>query len=125
MSIDSYYKSGYTIKRVTSVDDGAGSYTEQLSDLVSTYGRMRPLSGNEILANEKLNYRTTHRFYCPVIDIKPEDKIYDSTSEKYYEVKFIKNPMEMDSHLEIDCEYLQDFNPIDFIVMDNEIRMDL
>lgn len=119
MPIDSYYKSGFTVKRVTNVDDGAGSFTEQLSDLVSTYGKMRPLSGNEILANDKLNYRTTHRFYCPVIDIKPEDKIYDSTSEKYYEVKSIKNPMEMNVHLEIDCEYLEDYQTLSSIVMDN------
>ena len=119
MSIESYYKSGYTIKRVTNVPDGAGAYTEQLADVVSTYGRLRPLSGNEILANEKLNYRTTHRFYCPVIDVKPEDKIYDSNSEKFYEVKFIKNPMEMDSHLEVDCEYLEDYQELDSISMDN------
>lgn len=119
MSIDSYYKSGFTIKRVTNVDDGAGSYTEQLSDLVSTNGRMRPLNGNEILANEKLNYRTTHRFYCPVTDIKPDDKIYDTTSEKYYEVKSIKNPMEMDSHLEVDCEYLEDYQALSTLTMDN------
>lgn len=119
MPIDSYYKSGFTVKRVTNVDDGAGSFTEQLSDLVSTYGRMRPLNGNEILANDKLNYRTTHRFYCPVIDIQPEDKIYDATSEKYYEVKSIKNPMEMDVHLEVDCEYLEDYQTLSSIVMDN------
>lgn len=118
MSIDSYYKSGFTIKRVTNVNDGAGSYTKLLSDLIATYGRMRPLSGTEILANEKLGVITTHRFYCPIISVRPDDKIYDSNSDKFYEIKFIKNPMEMNDHLEVDCEYLEDYQVLDSISMD-------
>ena len=103
MGIGSYLVSGYEIYRPTDVDDGAGSSTEQLIKLADTQGRMRPLTGNEILANEKLNLITTHRFYCAITDVREGDYIYDSVKGKYYEVRFVKNPMEMDDHFEIDC----------------------
>lgn len=106
MSIDSYYKSGYMIQRPVSTVDAGGAPIESFSDLTSTYGRLRPLSGNEILANEALGLKTSHRFYCPVLDVVEKDRIYDSNKSKTYEIKFVKNPMEMDSHLEIDCELI-------------------
>lgn len=115
MGIESYLVSGYEIKRVTKVDDGAGSWTEQLAKVSDTVGRLRPLNGNEILANEKLNLITSHRFYCPVIDVNEGDYIYDTVKSWLFEVKFIKNPMQMDEHLEIDCLFKKDhqvFTPV-------------
>lgn len=108
MGIESYLVSGYEVQRVTKIDDGAGSYTEQRNKVNDTNGRMRPLSGNEILANEKLNLVTSHRFYCPIQDVTEGDYIYDTVKDKFYEVKFVKNPMEMDDHLEIDCLFKKD-----------------
>lgn len=105
MGIESYYVSGYEIQRATGVDDGAGSSTETLNKVSAISGRMRPLTGNEILANEKLNLITTHRFYCAITDVREGDYIYDSVKDKLYEVKFVKNPMEMDVHFEIDCYF--------------------
>lgn len=106
MPVESYYKSGYMIKRAVNTNDGGGVVIQTFSDLVATYGRMRALTGTEILANEKLGLVTSHRFYCPVIDVEEKDRIYDSNKSKTYEIKFVKNPMEMDSHLEIDCELI-------------------
>lgn len=106
MPIDSYYKSGFTIKRAVNTVDAGGSPIETFSDLSITYGRMRPLNGTEILANEALGLKTSHRFYCPVIDVVEKDRIYDSDRNKTYDIKFVKNPMDWDSHLEIDCELI-------------------
>lgn len=105
MGIESYYKPGYTIKRpvVTTVD---GVVVETFSDLISVSGRMRALNGNEVLANERIGLITTHRFYCAVVDVEVKDRIFDSNKSKTYEIKFVKNPMEMDDHLEIDCELI-------------------
>lgn len=103
MGIESYYVTGYEIQRATNADDGAGSFTETLNKVSDITGRMRPLTGNEILANEKLDLITTHRFYCAITDVLPGDYIYDSVKDKTYSVKFVKNPMEMDDHFEIDC----------------------
>lgn len=106
MPIDSYYISGFIIKRPVETNDGGGVMVLSFSDLLTTSGRMRPLTGNEILANEALGLKTSHRFYCPVIDVNEKDRIYDSNKNKTYEIKFVKNPMEMDDHLEIDCELI-------------------
>ena len=103
MGIGSYLVSGYEIHRPIDVDDGAGSSTEQLIKLSDTQGRMRPLTGNEILANEKINLITSHRFYCPVQEVSNGDYIKDTVKDQLYSVVFVKNPMEMDDHLEIDC----------------------
>jgi len=103
MGIESYYVKGYEVQRATNVSDGAGSSTETLSKVSDIAGRMRPLTGNEILANEKLSLVTTHRFYCAITDVREGDYIYDSVKAKSYEVRFVKNPMEMDDHFEIDC----------------------
>jgi hypothetical protein len=106
MPIDSYYKPGYTVKRPVESNDGGGVIVLTFADLVNSSGRMRPLTGTEILANEALGLKTSHRFYCPVIDVVEKDRIYDSNKSKTYEIKFVKNPMEMDDHLEIDCELI-------------------
>jgi len=106
MPIDSYYRSGFTIKRATLLNDGGGVMVKTFIDFASTDGRMRPLTGNEILANEKIGLKTSHRFYCAVNNAIEADRIYDSVYQKTYEIKFIKNPMEMDDHLEIDCELI-------------------
>lgn len=107
MSIDSYFKPGYSIKSVTNTPDGAGSFTKTYTEHANVSGRMRPLTGSEILANEKLGAITTHRFYCPVITVAETDRIYDENNDRIYDIKFIKNPMEMDDHLEIDCEQIR------------------
>lgn len=115
MPIDSFYTSGYTIKRPTQSIDSGGAVVLTFADLVSTYGRLRPLTGTEILGNEKLGLVTSHRFYCAVMDIDVKDRIYDSVNGKTYEIKFVKDPMQMGVHLEIDCELIESA-----VVEDNE-----
>ncbi|PKM75033.1 MAG: hypothetical protein CVU92_03405 [Firmicutes bacterium HGW-Firmicutes-17] len=95
---------GYEIKRPT-VSNENGVAKETVSTVASVSGRMRPLSGNEMIKNEKMGYTTTHRFYCDVVEIQPMDSIYDSVKNKTYEIKLIVNPMEMDEFLQIECEY--------------------
>lgn len=104
MGIESYYVSGYEIHRPANGVDPGGSVTESLNKIADTVGRMRPLNGDEILANEKLNLITSHRFYCPVTDVVAGDYIKDTVKNQLYEVKFVKNPMEMDDHLEVDVK---------------------
>lgn len=127
MPIENFYKPGYTIKRpILSIDSG-GSPIETFSDFITASGRMRPLTGNEILANEKLGLVTSHRFYCAMIDVEEKDRIYDSNTENTYEVKFVKDPMEMGDHLEIDCKFIEELSPADpeyFITEDNEFLFD-
>lgn len=108
MSIDSYYRTGFTIKRPVSTVDAGGSPIELFVDLTAVDGRMRQLNGTEVLANEALGLKTTDRFYCAVIDVEEKDRIYDSVNDKTYEIRSVNNVMEMDSHLQIDCELIKD-----------------
>lgn len=99
--IEDYFTSGWEIQRP--ITQNIGGIAKDTYIMVKTIaGRMRPLTGSEIYANEKYNYKTTHRFYCGIHDIKSNDRIHDSNSNLSYEVVFIRNPMSMDDHLEID-----------------------
>lgn len=99
--IEDYFTPGWEIQRPTTQNVG-GIAKDTYSTVATIDGRMRPLTGNEIFQNEKNNYKTTHRFYCGIHDIKSDDRIHDSVLNLTYEVELIKNPMSMDDHLEID-----------------------
>lgn len=103
MSINDHYIPGFTVKRSVQTNVN-GIATETFSDLAEVSGRMRALTGNEILANERRGLKTSHRFYCDVIDIEIRDRIVNGSNT--FDVKFVKNPMEMNHHLEIDCELI-------------------
>lgn len=117
--IEDYYTSGFEVKRLSYTNDG-GVPSNTYTTALTIDGRMRPLSGREILQNEKLNYITTHRFYCGIHEIQSDDKIYDSNTGKVYNVELIRNPMEMDDHLEIDCKWIEDHQLIETIIMSSD-----
>jgi hypothetical protein len=99
--IEDYFTPGWEIQRPTTQNVG-GIAKDTYTPVVTIGGRMRSLTGSEIYANEKNNYKTSHRFYCGIHDIKPNDRIHDLILGLSYEVEFIRNPMSMDDHLEID-----------------------
>lgn len=103
--IQDYFLPGFEIKRATQTSNG-GIVEESYSTIATVEGRMRPLSGSEIMRNEKNNYITTHRFYCNVIDLNENDVI--CKDGKTYEVKLKVNPMEMNEFLQVDCECKED-----------------
>ena len=108
MPINDLYNSGYIIKRPTNVSDGAGSTTPGLTVVCTTDGRMRQLNGNEVIANDKLGQQTSHRFYCPIIDLKFLDRILNPTDNKYYEVRLVNNPWDANEFLQADCIYKEE-----------------
>lgn len=105
--ISDYFIPGYKIKSLIETGDGGGSLVKTYSSGIDIAGRMRPLSGNEMMKNERMNYITTHRFYCSFTDaISATSKIVDPSGLEY-EVKLIINPMNFNEHLQIDCELKQ------------------
>jgi len=118
--IRSLYKSGYRIERPAFTNE-AGIEKKTYSEVTTISGRMRPLTGNEILANDKLGLKTTDRFYCDIVDIKEEDRIIDLNSGKIFEVKHPKNPMGMNHHLEVDCEFNRDFEVTLFVTASGDL----
>jgi hypothetical protein len=104
-AIARFFVTGFQVKRPTRTPDNKGSWTETTSTVVTTEGRLRQLTSNEILANEKIGIVSTHRFYCPVIDVRALDYIYDSNTLKTYKVTGTpNNVMNMDRFLQVDCQ---------------------
>lgn len=99
--LEDYFTNGWEIQRPTTQNVG-GIAKSTYATIATISGRMRPLSGSEIYQNEKNNYKTTHRFYCGIHDIKSDDVIHDTILDRFYEVELIRNPMSMDDHLEVD-----------------------
>jgi SPP1 family predicted phage head-tail adaptor len=106
--INNYFKPGFKVQSSINANKGGGSYSPSYSSDVATIsGRMRQLSGSEMMKNERMNYITTHRFYCVFT------KVIDATSRivdkagLIYDVKLVTNPMNMNRHLEVDCELKQ------------------
>ena len=106
--INDYYLPGFQILSYTEVNDG-GIAIKTHSVIMEIAGRMRPLSGNEMVTNEKLGYKSSHRFYCDIAEINNTHILRDPDG-RIYDIKYVKNPMEMNHHLEIDCNYNPDIS---------------
>lgn len=101
--IEDYYTEDYEIQRPTTQNVG-GIAKVVYNTIYNIKGKLRPLSGDEIFRNEKNNYELTHKLYCNCYDIQPTDRVYDLKNNKYYEIVFVKNPMTLNIHLEIDLK---------------------
>ncbi len=117
--ISAHYDREFEIKRPVTTSNG-GLVSVVYQTIATIRGKLRPLSGNERHYNEKNNYETTHRLYCDVMDIRAEDKIIDLTNGRVYDVKYIKNPMELDRYLMVDCKWIEEHEVIETIVPTTE-----
>jgi len=102
MSVNDFFTSTITVQRAVNVPDGLGGYTTGWTAHLVTPGLVRPLRGSEKLVGGKLAARSTHRMYCPVIDITADDRVvFDGAT---YGVTFVDNPMNMDMFLQVGLE---------------------
>lgn len=87
------------IQRATTT---AGSYTGDTvtwaTHLTITVA-IQTLTGNEVLAAEKMGIKATHRMFCKVYDITEKDRVFYNS--KYFKIKYVTNPMEQNSFYEI------------------------
>ena len=67
-------------------------------------GRLRPMSGREKQSADKKTQFATHRIYCPIMDIKPTDRI--KYKGQMFEVLFASNVMDSDEFMQVDCELI-------------------
>lgn len=97
--IGRFYNKTIVIKRITSRQVATG-FQETEAEIGTVRCRIRPLSESEIYANNKNGIDSNYRAYCNVTDIQTGDIVYQG--EVSYEVKQVKNPMDMGHHLEVD-----------------------
>jgi len=103
MVIEDYFNDVVELHSITKVNLGGGSFKEQSAKVKDIKGRLRPLSGSERYIDHQKQKEVNYRFYCgydPSIDEK--DSLIDQVNNNSFEISFIKNPMQMNQHLEID-----------------------
>ena len=87
----------------------SGKYNEEIVNWlhhITIKGRLRKLSGNEIVRSDQLQSIGTHRLYCYPADIvKETDRIV--FNGKNYEIIDVNNVMNFDDLLQIECEEQQ------------------
>ncbi len=99
-----YFTTGHKVEQYTETDTGFGGPTYTWTEKLTLDARLRPLSGEERLSADKQTLHTTHKLYCDVLDITEQDRYVDPDGNIYH-IVFVKNPMNMDRHLEIDLEF--------------------
>lgn len=69
-------------------------------------GYLDLLTGDEVNSSNSFIEESSHVFMLleVVVDITNGDRIYNPRTELTYEVTFVDNPMELDSHYEIYCK---------------------
>ena len=105
--IKRHFTTGHKIQEYTPGDEGFGGSegTWKDKEFSPISARLRPLSGEEQLSADKKTLFSTHKLYCGIHDIKEADR-YVSPDGEIYNIKFVKDPMSMGNHLEIDLEYV-------------------
>lgn len=92
------------IQRITGTEsDGMGGHVYEWSKINEIEGTLDKLSGDEILANEKISIIATHIFIVfDVFDVTERDRmIIDSM---IYRIKDVDNPNNLNRQLEITIE---------------------
>ena len=105
--IEKFYTTGHKIQEYTPGEEGfggsEGTWSEKSFSPISA--RLRPLSGDERLSADKKTLFSTHKLYCGIHDITEADRYVDPDGY-IYNIIFVKDPMSMGNHLEVDLEYV-------------------
>lgn len=91
----------FTRQTLTLTDDGMGGTTTVWADDSTTFkGRLSALPIAERMSADKITVYATHRLYCNSLTIVEVDRV--KLGSRYFEIKGIRNPSNLNSHLEID-----------------------
>lgn len=97
------------VQRYKQVDDGAGGKEYKWGNHIEISGTLDQLSGDEVLASDKLGELSSHIFIIfEIVDVKAEDRMI--IDDKIYQVKNVDNPNNMDRQLEIKVEFTGDYD---------------
>ena len=92
----------FTPQTLTETDDGQGGVTEAWVDGTAFRGRLSSLPVAERMSADKLTVYASHKLFCDYISSLSEaNRIRNSDSTRYFEVKGIVNPSNSNHHLEM------------------------
>ena len=87
---------------LTETDDGQGGTTSDYADGTTFRGRLSSLPVAERMSADKLTTYASHKLFCDYAStLTEDDRIRNSDSTRYFEIKGIVSPSNMNHHLEI------------------------
>lgn len=91
----------FTPQTLTETSDNAGGYVQSWADGTAFRGRLSSLPINERLSLDKLTVYASHKIYCDNQTITEVNRIRNSDSTRFFEIKGVANPSDASHHLEI------------------------
>lgn len=91
----------FTPQTLTETDDGQGGVVSTWVDGTAFRGRLSSLPVNERMSADKLTVYASHRLFCDAISISESNRIRNSDSTRFFQIKGIVNPSNASHHLEI------------------------
>ncbi|MEO7904637.1 MAG: phage head closure protein [Candidatus Saccharimonadales bacterium] len=92
------------VQRLTTVDTGYGGTVQEYVPHVTLNGFIDMLSGNEVIAADKLGRKSSHILISFEIgDVRQEDRVIHYNEQ--YRVAYVDNPMGMNRQMEISLEW--------------------
>jgi head-tail adaptor len=82
-------------------DDGMGGQVEVWADGTAFRGRLSSLPIDERMSADKTTVFASHKLYCNNQTITETQRIRNSDSTRYFEIKGVVNPSNSSDHLEI------------------------
>ena len=91
----------FTPQTLTETDDGAGGVTSSWADGTAFRGRLSSLPISERMSADKVTVFASHKLYCDYQTLTEAQRIRNSDSTRYFQIKGIVNPSNFNHHLEL------------------------
>jgi len=92
------------VQRYVETDDGMGGKDYRWENHIEIEGTLDQLTGDEVLASDKLGELSDHIFIIfEIVDVKRGDRFI--INDEIYNVTNVDNPNNLDRHLEIKLKY--------------------
>lgn len=99
------------VMRNVKVDDGMGGTKHEFINHLEIYGTLDQLSGDEILASEKIGTLSTHIFIIfQIVDVVRSDRFI--IDNKVYDVTDVDNPNNLNRQLEIKLKFVGEYDEV-------------
>ncbi len=86
---------------LTETDDGQGGVTTVWADGTAFRGRLSSLPVAERMSADKLTTYASHKLFCDYQTLTEAQRIRNSDSTRYFQIKGIVNPSNSNHHLEL------------------------
>mgnify|MGYP001576196786 CR=1 FL=1 len=91
----------FTPQTLTETDDGQGGIVQSWADGTAFRGRLSSLPVDERWNADKTTLFASHKLYCNNQTITEVQRIRNSDSTRYFQIKGVVNPSNVSDHLEI------------------------